>query len=57
VTESDPPLGIQLASSAVDDLIVASGLLRQEGRMNGGQLRTWLAVTEAFVAMIEEMEK
>ena len=51
-----------MASSAVDDLTVASGLLRREEgpngrpRMNRGQLHVWLAITEVFVAMIEELE-
>ena len=60
--EPEPSPGMQLASSAVDDLTVASGLLRREEgpngrpRMNRGQLHVWLAITEVFVAMIEELE-
>ena len=55
--EAEPSPGMQLASSAVDDLCAAGELLCREGRINGMQLLFWRRVAEGYVVLLEELEK
>ena len=55
--EPEPSPGMQLASSAANDLRNAGVQLHREGLLNGMELLFWCRVAEVFVAMIEELEK